>query len=613
MNLSNLLMFKCKIIEISKFALKPLSSLEFLDLSRNWLYNTVLFESTSELGLSNIKVLNISDNPIYELSDKFNFWKNVWFRNLREIIIQRGDIKKCDFHALSRIEKLRKLDLSGNRIETISPYNFSYLEILDLSNNKLVLLPDTCSKKMFSQTNFYPALKVFHLQNNRISFTLALNIIGSCLKNLTTLDISFNPIRMMFYFAIVNCTNLEILRMDHLLGPIELYDFAFASFNLKELYLGNNVMGYMEGFNFTTILMFNPTLLVLHLTNIDLSHVNLTSMLFNLENLTELSIVHCKVENISPLLGFPLLSVLNLSFNYIQKLDSRSFQGLTNVKLVSFQSNRITSLEQSSFPNFIWESSEIIFDFSSNPFDCGCHLEWFKEWMKRNKNRTFGHLYKCNTPKEWNNQSILYLDTRECHMPSQFLILSFTIIGFISLFIFSIIIVRRLRWYSKCYIYDRKNKKLLMPPRNNQTEFLYDGFVSYNTRDRKWIMSELIEKIERKHEYKLCLHERDIIPGEIYVDEILKCIDCSRKFLLILSNNFMDDQWCLFETEIANHALASGKGDTLFLILLEDINSQYITRSLRTLLNSVAHAEWTTNKSGLKLFWKNVLKFMDET
>ena len=35
------------------------------------------------------------------------------------------------------------------------------------------------------------------------------------------------------------------------------------------------------------------------------------------------------------------------------------------------------------------------------------------------------------------------------------------------------------------------------------------------------------------------------------VENIVECIDKSRKFLLVLSDSFLQSQWCQFETHVA--------------------------------------------------------------
>ncbi|XP_062589584.1 toll-like receptor 4 isoform X2 [Saccostrea cucullata] len=138
----------------------------------------------------------------------------------------------------------------------------------------------------------------------------------------------------------------------------------------------------------------------------------------------------------------------------------------------------------------------------------------------------------------------------------------------------------------------------------------YDGFVAYNTRDRKWIMSELVDVLEKKESYKLCLHERNFLPVGFHVDNIFENMEASRKLLLVLTNNFMQDQWCQFETIIANQKLADGNKNNILLILLDNIDSKHFTAALKTLLKEAESVEWTSNLNGRKLFWKKIKNFM---
>ena len=38
-------------------------------------------------------------------------------------------------------------------------------------------------------------------------------------------------------------------------------------------------------------------------------------------------------------------------------------------------------------------------------------------------------------------------------------------------------------------------------------------------------------------------------------ENIVQCVDRSQKFLMILSNSFLQSQWCLFETHVAQHQM----------------------------------------------------------
>lgn len=612
LTLKNLALDKCNIFRMSTFTLEPLRSLEMLDLSSNKLYNAMLDECTEKLGYSTLKVLNLSGNLLYTLDAIYNFLENKWFSNLTDLIMQQSQVRKVEMKSLKNLLYLQTLDLSQNAIEQFSSYGLPTLKTLDLSSNSLPEFPRPCNG---SNNPFYPKLENLFLRRNRISETYFLEDYGHCLTALVKLDLSLNPIKIILPFAFVYFKDLTYLYLEQLLGVIEVNKFAFATLNLRELSIGNTVKGYMNVVDFYTFLLYNPFLKNLTLNNINLSLVNTSRMLSKLTNLTSLSILNCNIQNVPTLTNLPLLSSIDMSFNSIQSLHAEAFQFLGKLKYISLKSNALTSVTLESLPRVLWDTSDVLIDLSSNPFDCVCSLEWFKLWYENNMKRTSGNasLYICNTPTQWQEVPLVDFDTADCHELNQYVVMALIIAGVLCLVALSFIVVRRYRWDIKYYIHACKYNKLTSPPVNLRDDFLYDGFVAYNTRDRKWIMAELVEHVERKHNYKLCLHERDIIPGGVYVEDVLESIDFSRKFILVLSNNFMDDQWGRYETAIASHTLAEGGGGKLFLILLEDIRSEYITRSLKVLLKSIGHAEWTKNKNGQKIFWNNVVQNLEKS
>ncbi|XP_062570035.1 toll-like receptor 2 type-2 [Saccostrea cucullata] len=277
--------------------------------------------------------------------------------------------------------------------------------------------------------------------------------------------------------------------------------------------------------------------------------------------------------------------------------------------------NSLNNINQTSLPDFLWKNESFLLDVSSNPFDCGCQLEWFREWIENNKDRVIGYpkKYICESPLELKGRSLSEFDpASECHKLNPYIILASISCGLLSILIFTTFLLRKFRWDIKYYIYICRNRKPTGYKRfTDDEEFLYDAFIAYNTNDRKWIMSELVQMLERNHKYKLCLHERDIIPGGVYVEDIVESIDMSRKLILVLSNHFMDDQWCKYETALASHTLADGDSHKLFLILLQDIRSEHMNGSLKVLLNSTSHARWTEEKTEQRKFWQTVKQFMN--
>ena len=73
----------------------------------------------------------------------------------------------------------------------------------------------------------------------------------------------------------------------------------------------------------------------------------------------------------------------------------------------------------------------------------------------------------------------------------------------------------------------------------------YDAFVSYGHHDSAWVRQELLPRLEEGNPpFRLCLHERDFLVGEMVSDNITFAINTSRRMILLLSNAFLQSHWC---------------------------------------------------------------------
>ena len=44
-----------------------------------------------------------------------------------------------------------------------------------------------------------------------------------------------------------------------------------------------------------------------------------------------------------------------------------------------------------------------------------------------------------------------------------------------------------------------------------EERFVFDAFVSYTFQDQKWVIKELLQKVEKEANIKLCLHQRYLL------------------------------------------------------------------------------------------------------
>ncbi|XP_062570045.1 toll-like receptor 13 [Saccostrea cucullata] len=596
-NITRLSMDHCHVNSIFPRALEYLEHLVFLDLSYNKLTFYNLESAMCLLKTSHLQILNISGNNLFNLGSLIWLFQCVWLRDLREISMTRGTIEIPEFESFSLLEKLEILDLRQNDISQIIEYNITNLQNLNLAENKIQEL------RILRFSN----LKVLNLSMNKLSEINELQE-KLFLPELESLDLSHNPITKIQPLTFERWKKLKSLKIDHISSVIA-DSYTFASNSLEILSVGN-----LAYFNKN---IFNNCLQLQYLTilNTDFSDENFTDFLLPLRRLIKVKISYGNIKYIPSLQNFSKLLHLDLSQNNIKNIHGSVFDNLKSIRNIVLHHNFFSIVRDNSFPSFVWKNKTISLDLSSNPFDCGCQIKWFVQWLKNNEERAenFPDLYKCVSPSDKRGLLLASFDDSECHRPNQYLILSFTIGGCLSIICFAVIIIRKLRWDIKYYIHIYKTKKPLKYKRIlDDDEFLFDGFVAYNSNDRQWIMSEFIEKLEKKYNFKLCLQERDILPGGIFVNDIHNNIEASRKFILVLSDNFMSDQWCRYETLIANLTVVDGRPEKVLIVLLEEISSQYMTNSMKTLMKSTVNLEWTEKESGKKLFWTRIQAEMQQ-
>lgn len=109
---------------------------------------------------------------------------------------------------------------------------------------------------------------------------------------------------------------------------------------------------------------------------------------------------------------------------------------------------------------------------------------------------------------------------------------------------------------------------------------------------------------------RLCLHQRDFLPGRWVLDNIMSSMESSRRTVFVLSENFVRSEWCRFELDFSHFWLFDGAGgEAAILILLEPLEDSTIpTRfcRLRRLLRSTTYLEWPQQEDKVPAFWRSL-------
>ncbi|ELT89352.1 hypothetical protein CAPTEDRAFT_80850, partial [Capitella teleta] len=74
---------------------------------------------------------------------------------------------------------------------------------------------------------------------------------------------------------------------------------------------------------------------------------------------------------------------------------------------------------------------------------------------------------------------------------------------------------------------------------------------------------------EGEHGFACCVHNRDFLPGERFLDQMGECMNASRRVLCFLSPSFLDSNYCIWEFTHALEGDVQRGRKRLAVIMLE--------------------------------------------
>ncbi|KAM8882080.1 toll-like receptor 13 [Synchiropus picturatus] len=202
---------------------------------------------------------------------------------------------------------------------------------------------------------------------------------------------------------------------------------------------------------------------------------------------------------------------------------------------------------------------------------------------------------------------LMDLDVQSCTVDIEF-ILYVASTSFILVFLMVSFTYHFLRWQLSyayhiflAFLYDKKNK-------HRKASEEYDAFISYNVHDEEWVIREVLPKLEGEQGWKLCLHHRDFQPGKPIIDNITEAIYASRKTICVISQRYLESEWCSKELQVASYRLFDESKDVLILVFLEEIPAAQLSPyyRMRKLLKKRTYLSWPYAGEGAGLFWEKL-------
>nr|UHH89796.1 TLR2A [Eudyptes moseleyi] len=305
-------------------------------------------------------------------------------------------------------------------------------------------------------------------------------------------------------------------------------------------------------------------------------------------------------------LQLPFLKELYLAKNQLKALPGAA--PIPNLVAMSVRRNKLNSFSREEFESF--KKLELL-DASDNNFICSCEFLSFIHHQAGIAQVLVGwpDKYVCDSPLAVRGVHVgaVHLSLMECH--------KFLVVSLICALVFLVILILvavGYKYHAVWYLrmtwawLQAKRKPKRAPPK----DICYDAFVSYSENDSDWVENIMVRELEQAcPPFRLCLHKRDFVPGKWIVDNIIDSIEKSHKTLFVLSEHFVQSEWCKYELDFSHFRLFDENNDAAILVLLEPIQSKAIPKrfcKLRKIMNTKTYLEWPLEEEQQQMFWENL-------
>ena len=553
--------------------------MEYLNLANNFLNAARPIQLTDQdisfLKTMCIKRVDLRRNTIFRIP--FSIADSRFANCLEEIRIGENKFQDSDFLPLLFM-------LSYKNIRTIDcSYPVTYIQSVRPGKNNRI---SNSNLKLNFTLTFAESLRTFNMAGaNQVSHRLTNNmhVVGKKLEVFNLAYTQWDWCRLGFHITFN--TNIKYLNLTNwdcgYLNPKFLRSITtLETLIFRDAGLSGGLKWYDPDGTFLQGLV--------NLSTLDLAGNDLTSLHNNLFSDQSFSLRH--------------LSLQNNIFRQIPLAVRRT----QNLKLLNIQNNKLSELSKSD-TQILDECSDAQVHMSMNPFVCSCDNLHMIQWLEKNKKRIldFDDL-KCTSGETVKSQTELIRQFELKCLGTFWLEFSSSMCIAMIIAIIVFAICYRYRVYIE-YMY-----LILVSFKPNREhakdEFEFDGFISYSAKDTDWVTQVLYKRLTDEIKMKVCIHHKDFIPGRTIANEILRCIDESRKIIFVVTRNFLESDWGNYELEMARiHAFRSGRSG-LLLILKDELSIDEMPDVLKRMWWKIVCMKWPTDELSEErlLFWHNL-------
>ena len=253
------------------------------------------------------------------------------------------------------------------------------------------------------------------------------------------------------------------------------------------------------------------------------------------------------------------LKWLFLHGNHIEQLDSAAGgHGITNLHVITLHGNELDAV-LGSLADIFNITSVTNITLAGNPWQCAsCGGPIFREWLVQHAgivsdaadircNRSHLPVLDISTDTLEYARCVNATRTIEDSHWGLAAGLSVTLV----LLLVSLVLTHCYRDHIVVLLYNNFDS---LKRRRKELDVPYDVRVIYDENDervRQWTVDSLLHVLEAEWGHTVFLVERDMLAGATLADEIADSIRQSRRTLIVLSQNFINNDWAKFANEAA--------------------------------------------------------------
>ena len=306
-----------------------------------------------------------------------------------------------------------------------------------------------------------------------------------------------------------------------------------------------------------------------------------------------------------------LLSVY-IQMNHLGYLDDDLFSHTTNLTNLTIAGNELISLNLSTFKPV--QSSLEFIDFSENPIECSCELDWVVRWLTESDSLHELNVTTCiiRLAKKVHKDPIRTLDiSKFCttYLPL------YCSLPFVAATLMAIIVVGvHKKWYFRYKVFLLKlavvGYREIRDTREH-VDYQFDLSIMFTGHDQTWAAEYLRPMLKEQlpQFQRIAFGDDDLPLGMYYLDAVLFLIEHSFKTILVLSKAATRDHDFMMKLRIALNHMTTTNTQSTTLIFVEDIPEEEMPYLVRLYLGEhMSYMKFPDDERRQAFFWKQLVK-----